>query len=121
MLIYRSLNAKLMLKKTCSKCGNNHHAPKDCIQDSPFLEVAHPDLNLDERREWKDSAAGFKYRTKFGAHHLYLHYDSPSTDDHWVRKKTSRDGDKTNSGGGRGRDHQGRGGGGRGGGARGGG
>ena len=109
--------------KNCFKCGSNQHAPIDCKQDHPFLEVAHPDINLDEHSEWKDSTAGFKYRTQFGAHHLYLHYDSGSTDAKWERKRTSREGDKTHPGGGRGRDHQGRGGGGRGGGggARGGG
>ena len=76
--------------------------------------MAHPDLNLDPNIEWKNSAAGVKYRNEFGAtlHYITNHYGS--TDKTWSRKRTQREGDKTHSGGGRGRDHQGRGGGGHG-------
>ena len=51
------------------------------------LVTAHPDLNKDPNKKWKNSSAGIKYLKEF-AYTKYLYLTCPSTNKDWVRKES---------------------------------
>ena len=65
------------------------HIAEKCHLDKPHLVTAHPNLNRDKSKSFKDSAACREYNKHFGGKITYLTWYSPATDDKWVRTEAN--------------------------------